>query len=103
MALARLQFGNRIHALDQRQVVQLDEILAPDDALDPLYAFLTQPAQTPVALHSPLKFGVGVVGQLEIAQGGEQGIRFGMEVRRRAIQAGDQLPLVEQIDIAAQR
>jgi len=64
---------------------------------------LQQPAQAPVALHLALEIGVGRVGQLEIAHRSKQFGRFLGKSRRFALQAGDQLPLIDHVAVAAQR
>ena len=68
---------------------------------------LLQPLQAPVALHRVLKFGVGGVGGIERGDGAQQHFGFRRFLitpgRLGLAQHGDQLPLIDQIDIAAQR
>lgn len=78
------QFGNRGNALQQRQVIEFNQGFPPDGGIDRAHAFLRQPAQAPIALDVALEFGIGAIGQIKIAQGGEQQFRFRFERRRIA-------------------
>ena len=66
-------------------------------------ALLQQPAQAPVVLHPVLELGVLRVGRLEVGQRGEElGVVLGV---RRPLAGDDrqQLPLVDEVAVAAQR
>ena len=65
--------------------------------------FLPQPAQAPVALHAALEFGVGGVGQSRSRAWRRATRPTWREGRRLAAQAGDQLPLIDQVAVAPQR
>ena len=69
---------------------------------------LTQPAQAPIALHGRLKIGIGGISRIELRDDREQvGVaRLEMRHQRRrhaVFDAGQNLPLVDQVGIAAQR
>ena len=97
------QRGQARHAQHQRHKLQPDQFIAQNQRRGFLHLFLLQPAQTPVAFHVALEFGIGCVGQLEITHGGQQLGRMRRKWRRLATQPGHQLSLIEQIDQAAQR
>jgi hypothetical protein len=63
--------------------------------------FLLQPAQAPVALHAALEFGIGCIGELEIAHCRQKVGRFRCIGRCFVTQPGNQLPLVDEVDVAA--
>ena len=68
---------------------------------------LAQPLQGPKALHAGLVGVVGTVGFFKSRNDGEQGRIFGFEggcecCRGTVAHAGDQLPLVDQVGVAAQ-
>lgn len=63
-----LEVGERRHTQDDRQVIELDEIFAADGCVDDVEPLLAQPAQAPVAFHAALEFGIGGVGELEVAR-----------------------------------
>ena len=72
-------------------------------AADSVDLFLQQPAQAPVVLHPVLEFGVLRVGRLEVGHGGEQlGVAVGVG-GRGAVDHREQLPLVDEVAVAAQR
>ena len=87
----------------ERHALAAHEVVA-DDSTDELGdAFLQQPAQAPVVLHPLLELGVLAVGRLEV---GQRGKKLGVVVRvgrRLARDDREQLTLVDEVAVAAQR
>ena len=80
---------------------ELDQLLAAYRRVDFADTVLLQPAQAPVTLYQALEIGIGAISCLEIAHRAKQ---FGRFLGKRwcfALQAGNQLPLIDQIAIAA--
>ena len=88
----------------KRQRIEAHQIVAHDASPSPRAAFsCIEPAQAPVVLHPVLEFGVLRVGDLEVGQRREQ-LGVALDVRRRvAGDGGEQLPLIDQVAVAAQR
>ena len=92
---------------DQRRVAEAHQIVAQHMGHGAGDVVLLEPAQAPVALHRALEFGPGRVLRVEGADDGEQvGVaREGRDQARRhaVLDRRDQLPLVDQVHVAAQR
>ena len=95
-------------AEDQRQRLGAHQAVLHHRGVDLGHALLLEPAQRPVALDALLEAVVGGVGGVEGRDDREQRRVLGPERRRQrrgaaVAGAGDDLPLVDQVDIAPQR
>ena len=96
------------HLRHQRNVGEAHGAFLEHHGLHARSVFLLEPAQAPVALHGRLVVGIGSVGGFKVGHGGQQVGIFGLERRdqlgRHAmLRHRSDLPLIDQIDIAAQR
>src|SRR3954468_23920156 len=66
-------------------------------------SLLHEPAQTPIRLHGALVLVVTGIRNLECAYGGQERLGAPTEWRLPALQGGDELPLVNEIDVATKR
>src|SRR5471032_2639454 len=93
---------------DQRNIDQAQDLVLAHHGVHLARFFLGQPAQAPVALHIRLEIAIGRISGIKRRDDGEQ-IRIarlerGYQRRRHAMfGAGQDLPLVDQVGIAAQR
>ncbi len=91
------------HAGHQWQRIKAHQVLAQHPGGGLRHALLQQPAQAPVVLHAVLELGVLRIGDLEVRGSREQ---FRVALRVGRLVAGDhreQLPLIDQVAVAAQR
>ena len=89
-----MRFGQRVEgdaggAGYQRQAFDADEVFFEDGCGQLACALLLQVHEAPIGFHLPLEVGVGSVGGVEIAQGGEE---FGIALPEERL-GGDQLYL----------
>ena len=104
---ARQAFGAQ-RAEHQRQRVGAHQAVLHHRGVEFVDLVLLQPAQRPEALDRVLEVVVGRIGRVEAGDDGEQRRVLGLEGRRQrrgaaVARAGDDLPLVDQVDVAAQR
>ena len=94
--------GHSRHARDERQRLGTHQVFADHGGGETRHALLLEIAQHPVALHAALEFVVGVVSQFKAAHDFEQLRRAPGKRRRLAIEQGDQLALIDEVDVAPQ-
>ena len=103
LACCQAHCGQLRHAQIERRLCEPHKILAHHNRFVARHLVLTQPAQTPVALHTLLEFGIRSIACIEGRDHGEQ-IGIASSMRWRLTQGDrNQLTLIEQIDVAAQR
>lgn len=96
------------HVQDQRNLFEANEIILHHRRRNLPLVLLLQPAQTPEVLHAALMIRVSGVGIVETLHDGEQVRVLRLEGRgelrgHAVLHAGEQLPLIDQIDVTAQR
>ena len=101
--LAARQLRQAGHARQQRQAVEAQEVALDHRGADPPHAFLPQPTQAPVTLEPLLELGIVGVGGIEARDDREQVRVAGCVRRLLAARRRHDLPLVDQVDVAAQR
>ena len=96
--------GSELTRGHERQALEAHQILAQHHRLErAAIPSCSQPAQAPVGLHGALVLVVARVGDLESAQRREQRVGVARERRPAAAQRRRELPLVDEVDVAAQR
>ena len=100
---AAVKFRHSGNALHQRQSFHANQIALDHHGLDFLQAFLLDPLERPEALHLALEFAVDFINGLELAHDGIE-VRIVAHVSRcRSRRRTNDLPLVDQVHISAQR
>eukprot|EP01022_Parablepharisma_sp_SALTPOND_P030346 TRINITY_DN760_c0_g2_i2.p1 TRINITY_DN760_c0_g2~~TRINITY_DN760_c0_g2_i2.p1 ORF type:complete len:1834 (-),score=673.82 TRINITY_DN760_c0_g2_i2:3861-9362(-) len=96
------------HAQHQRDVDQAQDLVLEHHRIHGAGMFLGQPAQAPVAFHGGLEVGIAGIGGVETGDDGEQVRIAWLEGRHQRrghamLDAGQDLPLVDQVGVATQR